>query len=194
MTGAEIIEAARLNFGEKTALSLEDADFQIFVNKAIQEVYQLLPNDQLRNLWAEGSLAISNGLGSIDAAWDRIVSVSEGDSPLLQVTPEMIRSMDISAYFEPLVSVWAVEIRHLWIRPSTILSVDVTHISPPDELTSGDFANEVTAINSTWHPAIIALTTAYAYAQEEDSAQADLYHTKAMTFLSSQIPQEASAE
>lgn len=185
MKGEAIIERAREHFGETTALTVLDTTLEAWVNNAATELYghltAFLPSEDLRPWVKEGSVSLTDGEGTVDGTWDRIVNVKDDGAVLLQVAPETISLIDTNPMWETLQGIWAEREKTLWVRPTSVLTVDVARLAPPDTIT--DFSVEVTEVHSKWHEALVWLVTSYAYAQEEDLASSDHYRGRYLRLI-----------
>lgn len=192
MTPNEVIERARVHFGETTAATLDDPTFEDWFNDALQEVYRtlytVLPGEELKFFLQETNEPTTGGALDIPDEWDRIIDVLESNNePIHYVDPEMMPRIDSGTYYVPMVPVWTVVAHRLWVRPDSINSVNITYLAPPEEVT--DFDQEINAIPSDWQPALVWVLTSYAYAQEEDLQQTEYYRGKFLSML----PQAESA-
>lgn len=194
MTGEEIIERARVHFGEVDELTVTDETFQGWVNDALQELYTQLyisvPSSELRPLVREESLSFSSGAADVPEDWNRVVAVRSGGVDLHEVAPEVIAHIDTNRFFEPTQPVWATRDNTVWVRPQRG-SATVAYLAPPDVVT--DFGAEIGAFSPKWHPALVWLVTSYAYAQEEDLAQADHYRGRYLRAVRQPEPEQPSA-
>lgn len=176
MTPNEIVALARAQFGEGTALSVDDPTFQSWVNQALKELYTDVDPELLRNLIDETSLTLTAGSATMPQTWDRVREVLDPDgTPLFPVEPETITFIDATAgnpYMVPMVGAYARVGQRLVVRPTTIPSVLVQHQDPPAEIdftpTTGNADAELTSVGAHWHAALVHLVTSYAYQQEED--------------------------
>lgn len=186
MNGTEIIEAARLQFGETTALTLQDTDLQKILNLALQEVYTLLVNlDEIRPTVTTDSLALSSGKGTIPVDWHEVLTVADSTGPYTRADQATINNIDrLGSYFEPETPVWTLVGDELWVRP-TIASVTVQHSEGPAKITS--FGSEITDIPARWHPTLVHFVTSLAYAQEEDLEQAGHYRSLGMSLVQARV-------
>lgn len=187
MTGDDIIALAQLHFGESGGGTLTGPNFQDFLNAAIQELYNLMPNDAMKEQIQEALVSVNtSGIGDIPGTVERILGVKDltsASSLLMQVSPEMIRAIDASDYNKPGHSthaVFAIMRDKLYIRPKPTVTQNfpVVHISPPAPITN--FTLEVTALSAQYHQALAYLVASYAYAQEEDVQQGDYYRSNAL--------------
>lgn len=181
MTGDEIVAEARLNFGELTALTIQDADLERWVNTALREVYSLLPVTELEVLAETSAVALTSGKGDLPAELDHLLSVAVNGTPAHPVPLEAVQAMDSNPYLAPYVPVFTQDGEALWAREQagSPASVDVTFIKPPAEVSN--FASEV--VLPKWHAAVVLLVTALAYAQEEDKGQAQHYRNEALALI-----------
>lgn len=180
MTPNEIIRRARAQFGEEVANSVQDVVFQEWVNSGFKELYNDLPSEELRPLITSGAVTLTAGEGAIPDAWDRVLDVRDTDGvPLLRQRQEIIRHIDSNQFFQPVQSVWALVDKTLLVRPTSVLSVEVTHQDPPANIVwpaGGD--TEITFVNPRWHIAVVHLVTSYAYQQEEDHNSAAMWRNR----------------
>lgn len=181
MTGTEIIAQARLNFGETTALTLQDVDFEGWLATALGELYELLPADELLPLAETTSVPLdATGNGTLPADLDRLLSAAQGGTPITEVTTAWVQAIDVNPFYAPVQRVFATDGENLWVRgPEVGVAVDVTHIDPPAAPTL--LGSEV--VLPKWHPALVLFVTAFAYAQEEDKGQAQHYRNEALALI-----------
>lgn len=195
MTGDDIIAEARRNFGETTALTLTDPDFQRWVNTAQREVYSLLPLNEVDVLAETTTVTLTSGKGDLPPTLDRLLSVTVADVPAYPVPLETIQAFDASPYFTPYAPAFTQDGESIWARSAAgnPTSVTVTHVDPPAEIT--DFTAEVAL--PKWHAVIVLLVTALAYAQEEDKGQAQHYRNEALALVNrgqgATVPEQESA-
>lgn len=185
MTGDEIIALARANFGEETALTVSEQTSEDFVNAALQELYNDLPVERLKNLLTESTVTMASNKGPIDNAWDQVIEVYVDDLPAVMVPRDVIQNADHNSLFAPPIAICHVDNSHVWVRPSG--TVKIVHLDPPDAIS--DFTAEVTDFSELWHSAIAMLVTSYMYAQEEDSTQAQHYRSEYSQSLASLLQQ-----
>lgn len=188
MTGNDIIALARLQFGEATALTLSDSDFQEWVNTALVELYNDLPISELRQLQSISTVSLTNGNGTFTTSWDRILAVLIDGVEIPQVPWTAIQWMDTFGYGRPEQAVWAQSGSNLAVRtPGTLpSSVSVRHMEP---LQVSNFASPLT-ISDRWLAALAHLVTSYAYGQEEDHESAAMWRAR---YLSA-VGKEAAAQ
>lgn len=180
MTPQEIIQRARGHFGEANELTLLDVTVQEWVNDAMKELYDVLHAtrrpEELRTLLTTDTVSLTSGQAALDEEWDELVSVKSGEHELARVTPAMIRHIDSNQFFQPTQTVWTERENTLYVRPTSVASVQVVHLEPPARLVfPGALTTEIEAFSPRWHIALVWLVTSYAYAQEEDLAQANHY-------------------
>lgn len=180
MTGNEIIAEARLNFGEVTALTLSDADFEGWVNTALFELYELLNLSELEVLAQTSAVTLTSGKGPLPPDLDHLLSVQVDGAPAHLLGLEVPSIVDANPYLQPYAFVATHDGETLWVRGAgSPASADVTYVAPPDRIT--DFTQAV--VLPKWHPVIVLLTTALAYAQEEDKGQAQHYRNEALALV-----------
>lgn len=191
MTPAEIIELARVHFGEETASSVSADSALKFLNEAQQELYQDLPPDRMKSLVQEASVATVDNQGVIVATWDKILDIYVDEIPAVQVSKEIIRNADRNL-FGPPIPVWYRDEKYVWVRPSGDLLV--IFLQSPDDLVTGDLETELDSFDKIFHPALADLVAAYMYAQEEDGVQAQHYRAEYVGKISSVTEQMAVQE
>ena len=180
MTGNDIIAEARLNFGEPTALTLTDTDFQKWVNTALFELYELLNLSELEVLAETSTVTLTDGKGPLPADLDHMLSVQVANTPVHILGMDAPSVIDQNPYMAPYVFIGTTDGETLWIRGVTEpATADVTYIAPPDRITDFD----QTVVLPKWHPVIVLFTTAFAYAQEEDKGQAQHYRNEALALI-----------
>jgi hypothetical protein len=182
VTGDEIIQEARLNFGEKAALTLADTDLKQWVNTALRELYSLLSLADLEVLAKTAAVALTAEKGPLPATLDHLLSISSAGAPVPLVDPGIITATDMSPYHRPAFTLAATDGETLWVRTPvgvTATGVDVTYIEPPAAIT--DFALPV--VLPKWHAVLVLFVTALAYAQEEDKGQAQHYRNEALALI-----------
>lgn len=181
MNGTEIIAEARLNFGEASALTLTDIDFQRWVNTALRQLYSILPLAELEVLAKTSTVTLTNGRGPLPASLDHPLSVTIAAVPAQLVPLEVIQAIDVSPYSTPPGGVWATDGETLWVRNSLGMpaAAEITYIEPPATITN--FALPV--VLPKWHAALVLFVTAFAYAQEEDKGQAQHYRNEALALV-----------
>jgi len=195
MKGTEIITEARLNFGEKEALSIEDADLEQWVNTALGELYALLPMPELMTLSQTTSVPLNGGRGEIPEGLDHLLNVDVGDVSALEVSLNTVSTIQTNPFLEPYGPVYATDTHSIWIEGADgATSAELVHIDPPARIT--DFEQDV--VLPKWHAALVLFTTAFAYAQEEDKGQAQHYRNEALALINrtttaplDEMPQEA---
>lgn len=191
MTGDEIIDKARVDFGEKSASSLTSDDMKGLLNKAIQELYTWLPPTENTQSIDTSSVSLTNGAGEIPETWDKVLEVSDNTGPLTSVDQPTITNIDrLGDYFSPETPVWYFDGERIFVRP-VVSSVTVTFTSPPSKITN--FTAEVSQIPLNYHTALVHLVASLAYAQEEDIEQAEHYRGAASAQVASRLPQEGAA-
>lgn len=178
MTGDQILTEARVNFGELSALTLTDANLKAYVNTALLELYVLLPVAELEVLAVDTTVALTAGKGKLPTTHDHLLSVAVAGVVAQSVPVDVISTID-SPFFETFVPVAASDGENLWVRPASNTSCIVTEIVPPTAITN--FALAV--ILPKWHAVLVLLTTALAYAQEEDAGQAQHYRNEALALI-----------
>lgn len=195
MTGTELIALIRRDFGELEELTVTDEAIERWVNQALQTLYQFLPLDELRPLWDSRLLVLEDGEVEVNETDDRIIAVTVDDTPVMQVSLDVIQNIDISPLFVPLTPVWARETRKLWVRPKDIEEVTLTHVDPPTPIS--DFSQELDWPPRKWVGVLSDLTVSSAYAQEEDVEQASWYYQRALQRIGEEVaeakPQEQEA-
>lgn len=180
LTGTEVIAEARRNFGETTALTLQDTDFQRWVNTALRELYEILPLPELVVLAETSPVTLIAGKGDLPSTLDHLLGVEVGGVSAIEAPRGAVEAIDANPYFVPFRHVFASDGEHLWVRgPSTPATVDVTFIQPPAKIT--DLAAAV--VLPKWHAPLVLLVTALAYAQEEDKGQAQHYRNEALALI-----------
>lgn len=190
MTPTEIVELARVHFGERDALTISAPEAITFVNAAIKEIYEDLPVDRLKELLDTETVSLTGGKGDVPSNLDRIVEVYVDDNPAVAVPREVITTADYGSLFEPAFPVVHVDSSHVWVRPSDIDEVDLEYLQAPTLIDSGNTGDELTEIPISFHGALAFLVASYMYAQEEDVQQAQWYKNEYManiTSMSSQV-------
>lgn len=184
MTGDEIINLARIHYGEETPNVVSSDSAKSFLNSAIMELYEDLPAERKKNLITTDTVSLTSGSGIIDDTWDKVLEVYANGVPAYLVSREVIYN---SAYgqqnlFESVVPIFYIDDTQVWVRPDNA-TVDVVHIDPPVPI--ANFEGEVTAFDEQWHPALAFLVASYMYAQEEDVVQAQHYRAEYQQRLTS---------
>jgi hypothetical protein len=191
MTGDEIIALARANFGESSPLTVSVQTAKDFLNAALQELYNDLPPERMKNRLTESVVVMTANQGPVENTWDRIIEVYVDDVPALQVPKDVIPNADHNSMFSPPVAIFHVDDKYVWVRPSG--AVKIVHVEPPGII--ANFSSEVSVFSELWHSALALLTTSYMYAQEEDVTQAQHYRGEYSQTIASLIQQmEVEAE
>lgn len=176
MTPDEIVELARVQFGEETALTVTDESAREFFNAAVMELYEDLPPDRMKPLMTTQSVALTSGKGDVVDTWDKILAVYVDGVPAHAIPRQAIQAHDYSQFFESPVPVFHLDDTHIWVRP-TGSTCELVTIDPPSTIdTSTGDDTEYTDFENIWHTALADLITSYMYAQEEDAQQAQLYY------------------
>ena len=194
MNPLEIVQRARIHFGEETANTISDTTMKEWVNDAMKELYGALylylPPEELKPFIRTDPETITDGYFEVPDLWDQILTVSEDGVNLFEIPPDSIRAIDTHMMFAPTQSVWARRDNSLWVRPDTVTSVDIKRLQPPDPLditpSTGDFEEgsaDIESFTPRWHQGLVWLVTSYAYAQEEDLQQAEHYRGRMMQML-----------
>lgn len=180
MTGDEMIVEARTNFGERTALTLTNAEFQAWVNTALREVYNLLPVPELEVLAQTATVTLTGGIGPLPAALDHLLSVHVDDVPCQLVINDDVGVIDANPFMTPYVPVATTDGEDLWVRHTfPVPSAQVTFIQPPAKITN--FTSEI--VLPKWHAAMVLFISGFAYAAEEDIGQAQHFRNTALALL-----------
>lgn len=173
MTGNEILALARASFGERSELTVLNTEALEYLNSALQELYNDLPPERMKERLVETAVVMAANRGPITNTWDRVVEVYVNDKPAIQVPKEVIQNADYGNLFTPSVGIFHLDNSYVWVRPSG--TVKIVHLTPPAELVTLDLTAELAAFSRVWHPALAHLVTSYMYAQEEDQTQAQHY-------------------
>lgn len=183
MTGDEILDIVRANYGDTDNNFLTTAALQDWLNLAVQEVYSLIPAGEMRQVTQEAAVALTSGRGDIPSTWDKILSVYEAEGELVQVPSHVANAQqNLSSFFVPDVHVYAIDGNEIMVVPTSVASVTVQYTVEPAEITN--FTAEISGLPTRFHPALADLVTSYAYASEEDLEQSGAYRGNALTFIS----------
>lgn len=182
MTPNQIIAQARVQFGERTAITLADSEFQGWVDGALKTIYNDLPSSEFRNLVSEDTISLVAGEGVVPDSWDRLLDARDADVPLRAVAPDVLAHIDTNRFYAPTQPVWAAVGKTVFVRPTTLASITVVHQEPPPSIvwtgTTANADSELTSVNAKWHPALVHLVTSLAYQQEEDHNAAAMWRNR----------------
>ena len=185
MKVGEILSRVRANYGEKDPLLISDEQLVEWLDTSIRELFVEVPPNELRTS-AEilddsdfPAVALVSGLYGISEETHHVYSLFDKNTavPLRRVTPQVLASIDLKSYSEPLVGVYSMYVSSFAVRP-TDAEFFAEVLKVPDPLDpSEDMDKEVTSVPKVWHSALVHKLTYLLYAQEEDVNQAHFYHS-----------------
>lgn len=185
MTGDEVIATAQFYFGGVGGANDEtvsDSMWDDFLDMAIRRVLPTLPEEAMgrSSLTGADDVSLTSGNATLADTIMFVLEVSEdGGETLQHVEPETIAHIDYNSYLQPVLPVWAYSYddRTLYVRPTSVSDVDVVTVDEFDGLS--DQTQELTEIPPEFHDVLALLVAAQAYEQEEDTAQAQLFYSRA---------------
>lgn len=192
MTVDDVIEGARTLFGEITSRTLSNDQFERFVHDAIRELYTWLSPDENSKSFDTEAVALTAGVGPIPDEWDKIIEVLDDGEILVQIDRTTLSNIDThGAFFAPENPVWHFDGENIYVRPTSIASVDITHtILDNTVLEALSDTDVIEIIPTRYLSALTSLVASYAYSQEEDAEQAGYYRTVAQSQVQARLSSE----
>lgn len=182
MTGDEIVAQVRVNYGDADNNYLSDAEIKTWLNQAVQDLYTILPDTDIRDATQEATISLTSGRGDLPSTWDRLISVYSTNGELVLVPSHVTQAANnLGSYFVPDVEVYSIDGNEISVQPLTVASVTAQYTQEPAEITV--FTTEITDIPRRYHGVLTDMTTALAYASEEDAEQYALYQQRAISTI-----------